>query len=322
MLIETEWTPDRDALLSKLWARQTDPAAIGRWMGITCASVRKRIDVLALSLRCEAVPKPIPPNPYQLADAPLKVEKIEPEHAPRPVAAVVTQEPEAAESVPRDKNGYALTPKYPMKTDRKSRELEVFGPPREWVFKQYEANRASALTYWREQATKQAASSPELLEGEWRQVVGWEDLYEVSDRGRVKSLTTGFVFARAPSAYGYAQVHLVRELGGENKTARICRLVADAFVPNPENKPFVNHIDHDRLNDLPENLEWVTRGENNRHGMVTKLGGYEAGVRIAEALARKYKKEPRVADALLECAGAIRERIALSAKAKDVTLTE
>lgn len=52
---------------------------------------------------------------------------------------------------------------------------------------------------------------------------------------------------------------------GVRKNARVCRLVATAFVPNPENKPQVNHKNFNRLDDRAENLEWVTSSENHLH---------------------------------------------------------
>lgn len=103
----------------------------------------------------------------------------------------------------------------------------------------------------------------------WRPVRGYEGLYEISDKGRVRSLPRNGTVLRKrilkPHLLksGYWQV----ELSMDNKMHgyRVHRLVAAAFIPNPENKLQVNHIDGDKENNCVENLEWVTRSENQLH---------------------------------------------------------
>lgn len=63
---------------------------------------------------------------------------------------------------------------------------------------------------------------------------------------------------------GYLRVNFVLD-GGKHVTLRVHRLVAEAFIPNPENKPEVNHKDYNRANNKVENLEWVTAKENAEH---------------------------------------------------------
>ena len=98
----------------------------------------------------------------------------------------------------------------------------------------------------------------------WRDVVDYEGIYQVSNLGRVKSFKKGTVKILKPAFNGnYFFVHLHRN--GKAKMYYVHILVAQTFVPNPDNKSFVNHISGDKLNNYAENLEWVTPSENARH---------------------------------------------------------
>lgn len=86
--------------------------------------------------------------------------------------------------------------------------------------------------------------------------------YDISPSGIVKNITTGKeIVKRVIRSYFYVDL----KNRGRRKNARLGRLVATIFIPNPENKPQVNHIDGDRFNDNVKNLEWCTFSENQRH---------------------------------------------------------
>ena len=107
---------------------------------------------------------------------------------------------------------------------------------------------------------------------EWKDVEGYEGLYVVSSLGRIKSVTRYKKILKPwIDKDGYNTVSLAKE--GKEKTIRVCRIVAKAFVQNNENKPQVNHIDMNRGNDCADNLEWVTCKENVYHSL--KHGKYK-----------------------------------------------
>lgn len=102
----------------------------------------------------------------------------------------------------------------------------------------------------------------------FRPVPGYERLYSVSNKGDVLSHRTGKLLAPKKNNSGYLRVTLCR--GKDNhRTFGIHRLVAKAFIPNPTNKPTVNHINEVKTDNRVENLEWATNAEQNAHGTRT-----------------------------------------------------
>ena len=106
-----------------------------------------------------------------------------------------------------------------------------------------------------------------IIKEEWKPVDGFED-YEVSNLGNVKSLNyhrTGVEKVLKPGTYrGYLRVCLCRN--GKHKWLYVHRLVASAFLPNPEGLPEVNHKDEDKTNNIVNNIEWCSRSYNTNYG--------------------------------------------------------
>lgn len=100
-------------------------------------------------------------------------------------------------------------------------------------------------------------------------VPGYNDRYLVSNRGRIISLNSGAEMAQYVQKNGYAAVKL--RTHNVKRTFLVHRLVASAFVSNPNGLAEVNHIDGDKLNNSAENLEWVTHSQNMKHSIEVGL---------------------------------------------------
>lgn len=104
---------------------------------------------------------------------------------------------------------------------------------------------------------------------EWRDIKGYEGLYQVSNLGRIKSLPKmrGFVLQESKiknEEYSNGYVRCKLHKGKESRKFLVHRLVAEAFIPNPENKPQIDHIDRIRNNNNVANLRWCTPKERHR----------------------------------------------------------
>lgn len=117
-----------------------------------------------------------------------------------------------------------------------------------------------------------------MMEEEWLPVKDYEGLYEVSNMGRVRSLKNTRhnkrkepkIKAQCIGTWGYKTVTLCKD--GISTVSLVHRLVAQTFVPNPDNLPFINHIDEDKCNNISENLEFCTQAYNNNYGTARQRG--------------------------------------------------
>ena len=119
---------------------------------------------------------------------------------------------------------------------------------------------------------KRYSLSIDDLSGEiWRDIEGYDDLYQVSNLGRVKSFQNKKLRILKPSldSGGYMKVALSK--GGASRNHNVHILVAKAFVVNADNKPQVNHLNGDKWDNHFSNLEWVTDSENKHHAYQTGL---------------------------------------------------
>lgn len=113
----------------------------------------------------------------------------------------------------------------------------------------------------------------------WRDIKGYEGRYQVSNYGDIKRLSYSYVdtwgsgrhrdipemiVPTHSSKCGYKMIDL--RMNGKRKRVYVHRLVAQAFIPNPNNLPQVNHKDENKLNNFVDNLEWCTHTYNQRYG--------------------------------------------------------
>lgn len=131
----------------------------------------------------------------------------------------------------------------------------------------------------------------EITEKEiWKDVPGFDGMVQASNLGRIKSFY-GYEYGRIlkqsydNNGYGYYRVHI------NHRRYYPYRLIAEAFLPNPENKPEINHKDGNKLNNRVDNLEWVTRSENMKHAY--KLGLQKPSEKQKQAVS-KWNKEHRI----------------------------
>lgn len=98
----------------------------------------------------------------------------------------------------------------------------------------------------------------------WKPIKGYEGLYEISSIGNIRSSKFNRVKTSSPDKDGYLVISLWKN--NKQRRFRMHRLVAQAFIPNPNNYPQINHINEIKDDNRIENLEWCTQKYNNMHG--------------------------------------------------------
>jgi hypothetical protein len=133
----------------------------------------------------------------------------------------------------------------------------------------------------------------------WKDVVNYEDSYRISNLGKLMSIERIVIYSDKKSGKRKSKIlktrvgkcgyeYTVLSVDRIRKTQKIHRLVALTFIPNPENKPSVNHINGIKDDNRVENLEWCTAKENTQHAYRTKLN---SGVKGEKSHLSKLKKE-------------------------------
>lgn len=129
---------------------------------------------------------------------------------------------------------------------------------------------------------------------EWKDIVGFEGVYQVSNEGRVRSLYGNHkarekILRLYTNKSNYWRVHLCSF--GKDKRFLVSRLVAQAFIPNPDNLPQVNHIDGNKNNNTIGNLEWITMSNNLKHAFKLGLQDNRGEKAPHSTVYKIYKKE-------------------------------
>lgn len=145
----------------------------------------------------------------------------------------------------------------------------------------------------------------------WKPVVGYEGYYEVSNTGKVRSVDRIVIDKKGRQYFrkgtelkqnidrGYCRVSITKD--GIKETLKVHRLVALAFIPNPDNLPQVNHKDENKQNNNVENLEWVTCKDNQNYGTRTQRSADSHKKSIA-MLDKETLKEIKIFNSLQEAA--------------------
>ena len=106
---------------------------------------------------------------------------------------------------------------------------------------------------------------------EWRDIEQFKGEYQISNFGRIRNYRTKKVLKNYISPEGYICNSLRHSKEERTHTVRVHRLIAEAFIPNPNNYPIINHIDGNKQNNNIENLEWCTAQHNIQHSFDNRL---------------------------------------------------
>ncbi len=146
----------------------------------------------------------------------------------------------------------------------------------------------------------------DIKKEEWRTPIEFP-LYEVSSKGVVRRVIDKTLKKPSIGNHGYYQVTLYHE--GKKKDFLLHRLVASLFIPNPDRKRTVNHIDGDKLNNYLGNLEWSTYSENHKHaynflgkkaymtGRTNELNQNSKAIRMIDLFGKNIKEFPSISEA-------------------------
>lgn len=154
----------------------------------------------------------------------------------------------------------------------------------DWLAARINYTSVKFVYYLADGAEKLKGVNAMCVNEEWRDIPGYENLYMISNYGKVWSCRSKKLL-KAKCNKGYLRIGLHKD--GKQKDYFVHRLVAIVFIPNEEAKPEVNHIDEDKKNNCTTNLEWVSAKENTNHG--TRNNRISDYVK-AHPIVRKQKK--------------------------------
>ena len=141
------------------------------------------------------------------------------------------------------------------------------------------------------------------MEEIWKDIKGYEKMYQISNYGRIKSLSRFINSCKQYSSIGYySKEKIIKQSvsktgyyictlckNGKTRTFKVHRLIAEAFIDNPNNLPIINHKDGNKLNNSIDNMEWCDYSHNNKEAY--KQGLKESNLKwIVELNKRKRKK--------------------------------
>ena len=122
----------------------------------------------------------------------------------------------------------------------------------------------------------------------WKDIPNYEGLYQASNLGRIRNARTNLIRKNVKSFGLYYTIIL--NVNGKQHLHLVHRLIAQTFIPNPDNKKEINHIDGNKHNNKIDNLEWVTRKENAIHSIKNGLQTKEQLAKAVKSMIRSTQK--------------------------------